>query len=256
MTDLLTLYRKKAQTTVFTTLFVLNTTVAYFFSKEEKGARALINLDCLNEGKLKRIVCFDNQPQFTTLQTIQLGSTLKLGDYYTPNDYKIVVQEHTSVEVDSDAKPLPPISPAVMKSLGLVFMQLYVAKLNHNDGKSLFEGCPKCKRSACQECGCEPAILTKSLSVTLTDKKALNITVPVKLDHLAVFCGYEDPYGLLELAITANSFGPVGDLLMKNELFSVLLWTEQFVKQGKEIEITSISSVTKTQEGTKRSKHS
>jgi hypothetical protein len=162
----------------------------YGYSKNNTQRRVL-NLDCSSATGLIRVVCFDDKPQFLQLFNVNTSGSTKLilGDYWTPTQGKIVVQEHTRAQILSDGHTANDLIPTgELNENGLTVIDLFVEKIIHKQ-ESLKVGCALCGLAPCNRCNRDQQLMLQNVTAMLTNKKGIVIRASIRMDHLAVLCG-------------------------------------------------------------------
>jgi hypothetical protein len=86
---------------------LLSIRVIRFVSKGHK-------VDCSSAFELVRVVCFDDKPLFKDLFNLNSSGGIKiiLGGYWAPSEGKIVIQEHTKLQISTDGLSTNELTPS------------------------------------------------------------------------------------------------------------------------------------------------
>ena len=202
--------------------------------KSSGTPRRVTNLDCVVEdGTLRRIVCFDDKPSFKDISILIPGMTFTINDFYSPFEGKIVIQEHTVFNRASDdsCQPASVLPKSVQhKTPGLNLPTLYAEKINFSvvEGRFVVLYCEICaerrESTTCPECKLKTIQILTNCSLSLTDKKTFKTRVSLTLPLLGEFVGL--PYPDLIRALWEKRLADIHAALDTQSQFRCLIWTE------------------------------
>ena len=232
-------------------LFVVKKSSLFF--QKDGSTRSVLNLDCFspNEEMKTRVICYDDKKPFHLIASLEDGSGLTISDYYQPFPGKIIIQDHTNVVRQAG---LPYYSPklvldSTLRENGLSFLHLFVDRFLHKEGESIIVVCSECHLERCKNCSPRRTIDFKSIHVILTDKRSLQIKVPLKMEHLIPLLGISR-IEILEKLSSKRDLSLLLEGVERETPRGFLLWSEAF--KGRTI--TTISSIIPAEDGPKRTR--